>query len=1097
MADLPANNATFASVLAASAGGDTILLADEIYDDFTRTTAITRSPRVTIKPANKNGVRFKSVNANNAMFQIQGWNGFNIEGLIFDGTDLSYTGTDGKKYPNGGTRAVKSHHCSNITWRDILIDFLDIGIETGSGGASSTYNNNIVHEYCELTRMGMDGLRVYNATNGYTIRKCYLHNFNVNRTIDPATGKGRHYAGGRHVDGSQGAVQNQDPPSRNLVIEDNYCALLTGSDGYSHGIFYLNDRTNKQGATTGDIFYENMSIQRNYVETGHTNAIAFSGARGTLICRDNCCRTPANGYDSLPTINIYRLVGTSASKLQLANNVRGRDLGKGTNGTLDQNNLQYVQVSVAEPDIVSTSPTTFPVGWNTLGPVVPGGALTARTVGRYAYEFGGPPTEVQPTTPTVIGSPGTATGHGRVEPYYSAGLIDWTGNGTLVQAYSGVLVIPPTSPAWTAASGAPANLDVQWKRTSHTNWRNCRIATPPTNAATSMRFEMLPSLSAYNAAFPDAHRDHAVQAGGSMADVEWRYKPKTGTLWSEKSTYVSGFTAPAAVTPCSVTSAIISNTAFIAGQTATANFDYTLGSGTFTSLKVDWLVNGVIVETDSGLANGTKTATYVCDDGTGQLTYQVTLATSVNSATLTTPVPATIGAALVLPSFTADDLDKGAYTLGDVAVYTFDYNLGNGSFTSLRVEWRRDGALVETDNLANGVKTASYATAAAGILQATAFLTTSAGTASVADTAPVASPAPNAPDADDWAFVAVVPAAGFTDRFTAQLQFPIGTNVTESAVIGVGWTADGGTTWRNCINRGISGGRTLWELGPSAAIGDQAHTVGFDGVSSGIRIRISTATGTSPASPAPGQAFTGPPAPPIEEDDEPAAADADWLLEITPAPGLAGYFTGLIQFAPTGAIDDGDIVTLEWAGLDGAWRPTMFVGLDDGERTWRLLPLIGGGTEHLVTYGLTLSNVRIRYSTATGISPASTGTKQVTAPMAPPPVDGPDPDEILMSGASPMVCAGLPVKIAGDIRPGTPPEEILPVIIEGVISIVLPSLPTTAVQFIVSYAGRQAAHTENETWAAAIVPGHWGGLITAFDAQGRPGVSAIFFVEAP
>lgn len=185
------------------------------------------------------------------------------------------------------------------------------------------------------------------------------------------------------------------------------------------------------------------------------------------------------------------------------------------------------------------------------------------------------------------------------------------------------------------------------------------------------------------------------------------------------------------------------------------------------------------------------------------------------------------------------------------------------------------------------------------------------------------------------------------------------------------------------------------------------------------------------------------------------------------------------------------MLTVDWLGLDGAWRPTSFAGVDaNGERTWRMSS--EAGVEHVIEYGQTLPNISIRYSVAEGLSPASTDTKAITAPAAP---GGEylDPGEALARNGVVVVMAGLPVRIAQDVRPSLTPDLVEVSDDDGMLSMTLPILPATATAWIVSYAGRHQALTSGDTWQAPRLAGQSVIVFTAYDSSLRGSVSRFAF----
>lgn len=1042
--------------LGTAVSGDVITLAGGNYAGLYYNTAKTWSktnPVIirALTPANPPVFRAVNTTTSKWLMEIGNVTGLTLDGIVFNGID----------YNNGyGFSSQKGLHlktgCHGITIQNCLFTRLLVGFGVDEGTVKYT---DITVRRNEFSQTSMDNLNIFKGIDRYLCEHNWCHNSRIDTAVRVATDDpmGRHHNSGNHPDDHQRGSNGNDLAGSDWIIRNNRFEGNQTFDHYMHGIFLFSERVHKNGVTDEGAFLQNVSITNNYILSGHTNALALCGVHGNVVCSRNVIRqypgTPngstipdASGAlgDWRPRLNIYKGVGTTSQKALVHDNVWAeKDPGAMPGATLA--GIDFGTDAANTSNVKSA--TAFPRGW------------VNHPYGRYSDT---PTDEDAPTAPNAV-----YTTMGNV---YDAGQIVFA-DGTS-QGWSGTIVVTDDDDGHTAV---PADMLYQWRSPANgvNSWKPTRVGTPATNAAGSNRYEMRPDFTAPDPAFPEAHRLHA-RKGGSivMGDIRVRRKPKNGTIWSAEGTGILSFTTPALGTAPNVSAVTLSNSAYTIGQTVTANFAYTLGTGTFTGLLLEWVLGSTVVSSQT-LANGVTTATTTAS-AAGSLSARVTLSTSVAPASVRSSVAATVTAAPVPPDVTAVTLNKSAYVEGEIATAAPTYTAGNGTGLGITYQWNRNASNI------GGATAASYTTTATDVgtdLTCTVTATSSAGSDSFTSAASSVAEANDEPDpltATEWEIAGVVSAPGLQNRFTAQWRMLI----TDTAVTGADWTT--ATVWRPCIQRGVDAqGRKLWELAPSATTGDQSHTVGYDETSAPILVRISTATGTSDATAA-GKTFTGPEQPVDPPDDKlPAPLPSDWTLTPTPV-SLPGRFAGMIAIG--GIIDAAQVQSLEWTGPDSAWRSTS----KTGDNTWRMEPLVPGSTEHLVAYGETRTDIRIRYTKTEGTSDASQ-TKSLSAPTAP----TPEIDE--GSAVDGILIAGVQVKGCNLVRPSLPGEVTAYIdLADSEYFIVSPlAVPNGAAYLVGSYAGRTVNLT-GSSWREKIVPGQSQGVISGVSTDGVPSVSRVF-----
>jgi hypothetical protein len=301
---------------------------------------------------------------------------------------------------------------------------------------------------------------------------------------------------------------------------------------------------NFYGYDGNDGRFSNITYQRNWIITKDDQGIRLGAGTNVLV-------------------ELNRLQdGQGANKV----NIR---LGEGhpVTGTV-RNNVTPRAIASFNGDqttksgnVVSSSAT--PTGWATFD-------VALGIYGPYNQSGGG-----DPTPDTMEDTPGDAFMFGT----YDAGVIGG------VQYFSGLIDIPDTSVAWLAD---PAGIELEHQDVGDTNWRPTDIsATQPAGTTNRYRMRGLGGT------------DFARTYGQSHEDIQLRWRPANTTVWSAASTFTLLYTAPG--TPAGgpdVTSVTLNSAAYTVGQTATVNYDYSLGSGALTQVKVEWKRNGTVFRTD-------------------------------------------------------------------------------------------------------------------------------------------------------------------------------------------------------------------------------------------------------------------------------------------------------------------------------------------------------------------------------------------------------------------------------------------------------------------------------------------------------------------
>lgn len=538
---------------------------------------------------------------------------------------------------------------------------------------------------------------------------------------------------------------------------------------------------------------------------------------------------------------------------------------------------------------------------------------------------------------------------------------------------------------------------------------------------------------------------HARAVGGNThTGIKIKHRPSGTTEFSALSTYTGSYTTPAApgVAP-TVDSIAFTNSAYTTGQTATVQWTISPGNGTGLTRTLEILRDATVVQTTNPSTN-TGTADWVTA-GTGTLTARMTVTSSAGT-NVRTSAGVTLAAAAVDPVASAPTLDKAAYTPGETAVATAHYTLGSGSLTSRQFLWNINAVLQETDDAASDVSTFMIPadTTTPNTLTVDFTVTTSVNSdTETSASIPIGTPPPAAPDANDWAFVEVISAPGLMNRFTGRFHFPVGSDVTEAGVLSVQWSTDRANWFPTVAMAVWTDGTKTWRLNSTTNV----HSLGYSETSSPIFIRYATTGGTSAAS-ATGKTFTAPAPPPNEEDDDPPAKaeDADWSIpEVVEAVGIPNRYTGQIRFEPLGAIDDADVVSVEWLGAGNIWLPTRVAGTDiDGKFLWEMQH--PEGISHTLGFADTRADIFIRYSTETGRSEASVTAKGFSSPAAPAYVDD--------IGNINIEIGGKRLRRALPDRPSQVVAIVPPTVVGTTLTFTSPTLPLGGVAFLVRYNGR-------------------------------------------
>lgn len=1042
---------SIATTLTNADAGDEIVAAGGNYGIVNMTSTYTRSPRVVLRAASKTN---KPTITGSIGMYFANVNGLTIDGFLFNNATKS--GDQG--YPRSGDIAIRlgtqtaiSHR--NVTIRNCHFIGYQRQLEINRG-------EDFILEYNRFEETGMDNTRTFSRVDRGRWYRNFFGKPRIDKTryherVFPANGKNRHPDNcqwGVPLPAKNGNIQAQG--WRDLVIEENWMETW---DDYQHNMLILNERwLREDGGNIRDNEYQGVVIRNNRIIAGHSHGLGISGG-DYLVERNWISPFPPNAWDDIP---VNGKPGPDKHDPTIV-------VQPGCRNTIIRDNSLFRAIALQKTDGVNggtlssptmTNNTVTTTDYNNVPP--PGWVDITNLVGPYATDD--PDVSVPAPLESAYVTFGTV---------YDAGQIQFA-DGTF-QGWSGTVIITDDSTAWRTA---PGDIDLQWRAVDEgvSGWKPTRLGTPSTNAANSNRYDIRPDFETPNTAFPDAHRVHARKGGAiTMTDVTLRWKPKTSTVYSLESTFNLSFTTPALGTAPNVSAVTLGNSAYTIGQTVTATFAYTLGTGTFSSLLVEWVLGSTVVSSQT-LANGITTATTTASSA-GSLSARVTLTTSVTPASVRSSTTATVTASPVLPDVTSVILNKSAYVQGEIATATATYTAGNGTGIAVTYQWKRD-----TVNI-GGATSATYTTAALDVgedLTCTVTATTSAGADSMTSAISSVAAVSGEPDplaATEWEIAGVVSAPGLQNRFTAQWRMLI----TDTAVTGADWTT--ATVWRPCIQRGVDAqGRKLWELAPSATVGDQSHTVGYEETSAPILVRISTSTGTSDPTIA-GKTFVGPAEPPILETELPAPQPSDLVLAAVPTE-LPGRFTGTLTVA--GILVPADIASVQWVPTDGVWR--NMVQIQTG--VWRMASLDVQGTDHMVEYGPGRIDFRARYITAVGTSlPSETKSLVAPAPATPEIPYGEDIDGLIVSGVA--------VKAPYVVRPAVPAAPIAFVDPADAAYFVvnLPDLPGGATYLIGIYAGTLTDLTGlGGTWRATLSGNHRQGLLTAVSSAGVNSVSRVF-----
>ena len=312
------NSADLMKALIAAPGGAVIELAPGTYSQLTRTTALSKSPAVTIRAQKPD---------NRPVFHDNAIEFSNVDGIIFDGLRFVGTKTELGGYPVVNSRGVEISHFERITFRNCTFDFYGIQLDLRNG-------KDAVVTRCHFTRCAQDNFRIYQPVKGLTIS----HNL----FDKPAINTARQKEDGRHPDCIQFAVNGSSIGSQDVVIENNKF-LFTANTGKP--IFVQNER-GPSVSQLSSFGHKTFMIRGNYMETGRTHAIYVKGCINATVT-GNVVRPATSNPHEDPKITI----DGNHSGLVIRDNVMPTSSLRGTapSGSVIANNVH--------------STTAWPPGW--------------------------------------------------------------------------------------------------------------------------------------------------------------------------------------------------------------------------------------------------------------------------------------------------------------------------------------------------------------------------------------------------------------------------------------------------------------------------------------------------------------------------------------------------------------------------------------------------------------------------------------------------------------------------------------------------------------------------------------------------------------
>lgn len=341
---------------------------------------------------------------------------------------------------------------------------------------------DFIFRFNRQSRWGIDANRIYTAV---TLND-YTYNEIVNNWAGPAMIDEPRIdnPSTRHPDWLQFVRRAGNPPASDFYIGRNYLDL--GNADQDRGLTACLLSSGDTGAFPRSL---RLTIEDNYSRGGRRDGWALDMSQDAIINR-NVLRETAS-IQHVPRIRLIR----ATQNVTVTNNVMAAALEK----------FQWSQVGTEtiSNNIVST--TAIPAGFYNPQPGVNTGPRTSGVT--------------LPAQPTVAGAAG--------DGYFGAAY------EVAVGVYAGVLIIPTGS----VASGITDPARFNWRNTGLgiTDPQPLRVASPPSSAA-GRRFETLApdvALATWTAGYSEP-----------FTGSTWRYANADG-VWSDWSSYVSGWTAPA------------------------------------------------------------------------------------------------------------------------------------------------------------------------------------------------------------------------------------------------------------------------------------------------------------------------------------------------------------------------------------------------------------------------------------------------------------------------------------------------------------------------------------------------------------------------
>lgn len=298
-----------AAVIAAPGGAIIEVTGGVKYGSYLNTSAVTKSPQVTIRPQNRNsppifaGPAGESTRADYAgPIDIRNWSGIRFDGLTFRNTKRDWRNgvglSDSSEIISGGSwgpYALRLINTKNVTVVDCLFDRWFGSIDVTCDAGNSTDNLDI--GYNTFVNSLNDVLRIYQ-----TLNNCRVHHNDIK---DSAINLAWQKDTNRHPDWIQMALTSNRYGSNGVVIEDNRCVSTQRNNDY-HGVFAFAENIYRSPFyDVSQRAHRNITIRRNLFDGGNTQGIAIGGCRDVTI-RDNVLRrNPASSATDFYTPQIH------------------------------------------------------------------------------------------------------------------------------------------------------------------------------------------------------------------------------------------------------------------------------------------------------------------------------------------------------------------------------------------------------------------------------------------------------------------------------------------------------------------------------------------------------------------------------------------------------------------------------------------------------------------------------------------------------------------------------------------------------------------------------------------------------------------------